>query len=174
MYLGKEAKSHSQLFGQSNFVHFRLFRPFSSDLRPISSFSSMDEVFCPKSSKLKEQLISINISREKERGGSNFLRPFSSMNETSAAGKACPIRVLCQGIEKEPIRFLIRVLFYQTGCPIVVPKAGLEPARPKPGDFKSPASAIPPLRHAAPRRKSIIRHERRISCLRIQRGKKTR
>ena len=30
---------------------------------------------------------------------------------------------------------------------ILVPKAGLEPARPKAGDFESPASTIPPLGH---------------------------
>ena len=29
----------------------------------------------------------------------------------------------------------------------MVPKAGLEPARPKAGDFESPASTIPPLGH---------------------------
>ncbi len=29
----------------------------------------------------------------------------------------------------------------------LVPKAGLEPARPKAGDFESPASTIPPLGH---------------------------
>ena len=36
-----------------------------------------------------------------------------------------------------------------SGSCFVVPKTGLEPVRPKPGDFKSPASAIPPLRRKA-------------------------
>lgn len=117
--------SHLFSLGRSYFVHFRLFRPFSSELRPISSFSSfssfssMDEVFRPKLSKQNNQFISSNISGENERGGSDLLRPFSSMDEMSNAEKARPIRVLCQGIEKEPIRFLIRILFYQTDCPIV-------------------------------------------------------